>query len=134
MGTGPIFVWGQSPCDLLDAGEHGGLELRGGWSINKTECNFMNGAGNWSLGGDVDATGGFIVNSGKLLIPSNTKYEWYRLTFMGSFAEATNASGIVMSTLPNNDGSRFILNQWALLDENGVNQITNLTHNTAADG
>ena len=92
------------------------------------------GAGNWSLGGDVDATGGFIVNSGKLLIPNATKYEWYRLTLMGSFAEATNAAGTVMSTISGNDGSRFVLNQWALLDENGVNQIQGLTHNEAADG
>ncbi len=125
------------------AGEHS-IVLGGDYPVSATGALtngpgtlavVKDGAGNWIIDGDCDATGGFKVKSGSLLIPDTANYEWYRLTVMGSFGEVTNEDGVVMNTLPSGeDGVRFTLSQWALLDENGVNQIESLPHNTAADG
>ena len=65
-----------------------------------------------------------------LLRLAGKDYQWFRLTIMQSWAGGTNSSGQAFA----GDGSNFTLRRWALLDDNGVNQIEDLPHNTAADG
>ena len=87
------------------------------------------GAGAWTVCGDYDFSGDVAVRDGRLRL-AGTRYEWYRLTIMQTWKTGTKPSG---EEFPG-DGSNFTLRRWALLDEDGVNQIEDLPHNTAADG
>ena len=87
------------------------------------------GAGAWTVRGDYDFSGDVAVRNGRLRL-AGTRYEWYRLTIMQTWGSGTDPSG---NAFPG-DGSNFTLRRWALLDDDGVNQIPDLPHNTAADG
>ena len=87
------------------------------------------GAGAWTVRGDYDFSGDVAVRNGRLRL-AGTRYEWYRLTIMQTWGSGTDPSG---NAFPG-DASNFTLRRWALLDNDGVNQIPDLPHNTAADG
>lgn len=87
------------------------------------------GAGSWTLSGNYDCSGGVSARQGLLRL-AGKDYQWFRLTIMQSWAGGTNSAGRVFP----GDGTNFTLRRWALLDDNGVNQIEDLPHNTAADG
>ena len=87
------------------------------------------GAGAWTVRGDYDFSGDVAVRNGRLRL-AGTRYEWYRLTIMQTWGSGTDPSG---NAFPG-DGSNFTLRRWALLDDDGVNQIPDLPHNPAADG
>ena len=87
------------------------------------------GAGAWTVCGDYDFSGDVAARDGRLRL-AGTNYEWYRLTIMQTWGSTTNSSGNAFA----GDGSNFTLRRWALLDDDGVNQIPDLPHNTAADG
>ena len=87
------------------------------------------GAGAWTVSGDYDFSGDVAVRDGRLRL-AGTRYEWYRLTIMQTWKTGTDPSG---NEFPG-DGSNFVLRHWALLDDNGADQVENIPHNTAADG
>ena len=86
------------------------------------------GAGLCQLARESDLTGDLAVKQGTLRIPGQG-YSWYRLTITETWNGATNSSGTVLG----GSGTSVTMRQFALLDENGENQILNLPHNKAAD-
>lgn len=86
------------------------------------------GAGLCQLARESDLTGDLAAKAGTLRIPGQ-RYSWYRLTITETWHGATNATGEALG----GGGSSMTMRQFALLDENGENQILNLSHNKAAD-
>lgn len=87
------------------------------------------GPGAWTVGGGYDFSGDVAVKGGTLRL-AGTNYEWYRLTIMQTWVGVTNAAGEAIA----GDGKKFMLKQWALMDENGENQFKGtILHNKAAD-
>ena len=87
------------------------------------------GGGSWTISGDYDFTGGVSVACGTLRL-AGTGYEWYRLTIMQTWAGGTNSAGVAFP----GDGGNFVVRRWALIDDNGENQVKDIPHNMAADG
>ena len=87
------------------------------------------GSGLGLLGAGSTLSGELRVKEGELRVPSGN-YEWYRFTITETWNYATNALG---QTLGGNGGS-VTMRQFALMDDQGENQILNLVHNKSADG
>ena len=93
------------------------------------------GAGTWTLGGDLTFSGALTVKNGTLkvkvpdnspFVPTYKDYKWFKL----SIAELTDATGTGAS-----GGSSLAVRQISLLDKNGVRQNFGLTvPDSAHDG
>ncbi|MCQ2391330.1 MAG: hypothetical protein MJ240_07890 [Kiritimatiellae bacterium] len=87
------------------------------------------GGGLGYLGRGSAFSGDLAVKGGTLRITGG-QYGWYRLTITETWQNATNAAGEVLNT----GGGSLVIRQFALLDDQGENQILNLPHNKSADG
>ena len=126
VSTRPIAVKGAGRLKSDEAAlDWGGITAASAGSHSVVK----DGAGAWTVRGDYDFSGDVAVRNGRLRL-AGTRYEWYRLTIMQTWGSGTDPSG---NAFPG-DGSNFTLRRWALLDDDGVNQIPDLPHNTAADG
>ncbi|MDD4623007.1 MAG: hypothetical protein PHG71_07195, partial [Kiritimatiellae bacterium] len=92
------------------------------------------GAGDWTIKGDYDFSGGAVSQGGTLTLAGNN-YTWYRLSLMQNYGDYDKGdTGTPLKDRPNCDGNNIWLSQFGLFDAAGSNLIVELTHNTAANG